>query len=147
VTTVLVLVVVGLLIAAVVVIAAIEPGPSTADVALAYEHAWDRLDFATVWALSGQELRDGLDRRAFVRAKRGAYATGAHPADLVATAAVADVAEAGDVAAAITTLVLHDGSVVHHEVRMGRRMGRWEVTGYTLRPEDEPGRSTGPDAV
>jgi len=100
VTTVLVLVVVGLLIAAVVVIAAIEPGPSTADVALAYEHAWDRLDFATVWALSGQELRDGLDRRAFVRAKRGAYATGAHPADLVATAAVADVAEAGDVAAA-----------------------------------------------
>ncbi len=137
-TTVVVLIVIGLLIAAVIVIAAVDPGPSTADLALAYEYAWDRLDFATVWALSAQELRDGLDRKAFVRAKRAAYDSVEHPADLVATAAVVDLAEAGEVAAAITELVLRDGSVVHHEVRMGRRMGRWEVTAYTLRPEDAP---------
>ncbi|MFM7618141.1 MAG: hypothetical protein ACKO72_11880 [Actinomycetes bacterium] len=137
-TTVVVLVIIGLLIAAVILIAALEPGPSTSDLALAYEHAWDRLDFGTVWALSAQELRDGLDRRAYVRAKRAAYESADQPADLVATVAVADLAEAGDVAAAITSLVLHDGSIVHHEVRMGRRMGRWEVTGYTLRAEDAP---------
>lgn len=134
-TTAIVLVVIALLIGAVIVMVAIERGPSTADLALAYEHAWDRLDFETIWALSSIELRDGLDRRQFARAKRAAYGSIDHPTDLVDTASVEDLAEAGDVAAAITSLVLRDGSVVHHEVRMGRRMGRWEVTGYTLRPE------------
>ena len=133
--TAIVLGVIAMLILAVIVIVALERGPSTADLALAYEHAWDRLDFETIWALSSLELRDGLDRRQFARAKRAAYATIDHPTDLVAAATVEDLAEAGDVAAAITTLVLRDGAVVHHEVRMARRMGRWEVTGYTLRPE------------
>lgn len=137
-TTTIVLVIIALLIMAVIGIAAIERGPSTADLALAYEHAWDRLDFDTVWALSSLELRDGLDRRQFVRAKRSAYESIDHPADLVASATVEDLAESGDVAAAITALALRDGSIVHHEVRMGRRMGRWEVTGYTLRAEDAP---------
>ena len=136
--TVVVLVIIGLLIISVIVIAALEKGPSTADLALAYEHAWDALDFETIWALSALELRDGLDRRQFAKAKRAAYAGVDHPTDLVATATVSDIAESGDVAAAITELVLRDGSTVHHEVLMGRRMGRWEVTGYTLRPEDAP---------
>ena len=61
--TVVVLVIIGLLIMSVIVIAALEKGPSTADLALAYEHAWDALDFETIWALSALELRDGLDRR------------------------------------------------------------------------------------
>jgi hypothetical protein len=137
-TTAIVLVIIAVLIFAVIVIVALERGPSTADLALAYEHAWDRLDFETIWSLSALELRDGLDRRQFARAKRSAYSSIDHPSDLVASATVEDLAEAGDVAAAITTLVLRDGSVVHHEVRMGRRMGRWEVTGYTLRPTDAP---------
>ena len=135
-TTAVVAIVIGLLIVAVIVVAALERGPSTADLALAYEHAWDRLDFETIWALSSLALRDGLDRRSFARVKRAAYASADHPAGLVASATVEDVAESGDVAAAITALVLHDGSTVHHEVGMARRMGRWEVTGYTLRPED-----------
>ena len=134
-TTAIVLTVIALLILAVIALVALERGPSTSDLALAYEHAWDRLDFDTIWALSSIELRDGLDRRQFARAKRAAYAAIEHPTDLVAAATVEDLAEAGDVAAAITNLVLRDGSVVHHEVRMGRRMGRWEVTGYTLRSE------------
>jgi len=137
-TTGIVLAIIAVLIIAVIVIVALERGPSTSDLALAYEHAWDRLDFETIWSLSALELRDGLDRREFARAKRSAYSSIDHPIDLVASATVDDLAEAGDVAAAITTLVLRDGSVVHHEVRMGRRMGRWEVTGYTLRPEDAP---------
>ena len=135
-TTAIVLVIIAVLIISVIVMFALERGPSTADLALAYEHAWDRLDFETIWALSSIELRDGLDRREFARAKRAAYGSTGHPTDLVATATVEDLAESGDVAAAITNLVLRDGSVVHHEVRMGRRMGRWEVTGYTLRSED-----------
>jgi hypothetical protein len=134
--TAVVIGIIALVILAVIVIVALERGPSTADLALAYEHAWDRLDFETIWALSSLELRDGLDRRQFARAKRSAYTSIDHPTDLVASATVEDLAEAGDVAAAITTLVLRDGSMVHHEVRMARRMGRWEVTGYTLRPED-----------
>ena len=36
-----------------------EDGPQPADVALAYEMAWDRLDFDTLFDLSGTELRDG----------------------------------------------------------------------------------------
>ena len=123
-TTVVVAVVIGLLIVAVIVIAALERGPSTAALALAYEHAWDRLDFETIWALSSLSLRDGLDRRSFARVKRAAYASADHPAGLVASATVEDLAESGDVAAAITTLVLHDGSTVHHEVGMARRMGQ-----------------------
>jgi hypothetical protein len=134
--TAVVLGIIALLIIGVIVIASMERGPSTGDLALAYEHAWDRLDFETIWALSSIELRDGLDRRQFARTKRAAFSSADHPADLVASAAVSDIAEAGDVAAAITELVLRDGSTVHHEVRMAKRMGRWEVTGYTLRPED-----------
>ncbi len=47
------------------------PGP--ADTAVAYEHAWDRLDFATLWNLSGPNLRDGRTRDQFVRDKLAAY--------------------------------------------------------------------------
>ena len=65
-------VVVGLCVALVVFVAA-DPGPSAAEVALAYEYAWDHLDFEGLWALSGDELRDGLDRPAFIEAKRAAY--------------------------------------------------------------------------
>ena len=47
--------------------------PSPADTAVAYEHAWDRLDFSTLWSLSGPNLRDGRTRDQFVRDKRAAY--------------------------------------------------------------------------
>ena len=47
------------------------PGP--ADTAVAYEHAWDHLDFSTLWNLSGPGLRDGRTRDQFVRDKLTAY--------------------------------------------------------------------------
>jgi hypothetical protein len=50
-----------------------EPGPGPADVAIAYEHAWDHLDFDLLFDLSGDELRDGMRRDRFVAAKRHAY--------------------------------------------------------------------------
>ena len=45
-----------------------EPGPGPADVAIAYEGAWDQLDFRLLYDLSGDELRDGLRREQFVAA-------------------------------------------------------------------------------
>ena len=66
--------VVVLLALALVVIVAADPGPPPGDVALAYEQAWDRFDFESLWLLSGDELRDGLGRNEFVHAKRETYA-------------------------------------------------------------------------
>ena len=44
----------------------LEPGPGPADVAVAYETAWDKLDFDLLFDLSGEELRDGLHRAEFI---------------------------------------------------------------------------------
>lgn len=131
-TTVVLLLIAGLVVGFIVLVA-LERGPSVGDLAVAYERAWDRLDFATLWAVSGPGLRDGLTRRQFIAAKRRAYGTGRHPVGLVERTSLDDVAVAGEVAVALTRLALRDGAVVRNEVRMERRMGRWEVTGYRLR--------------
>lgn len=132
-TTAVVLVLIAGLIAGFLAAVALDRGPSVGDLAVAYERAWDRLDFATLWAVSGPDLRDGLTRRQFIAAKRAAYSTGDHPVGLVARTSLDDVAVAGEVAVALTRLDLRDGAEVRNEVRMERRMGRWEVTGYRLR--------------
>src|SRR6476661_305363 len=49
-------------------------GPGPSDVAIAYERAWNDLDFNLLYDLSGAELRDGLRRDQFVATKRAAYA-------------------------------------------------------------------------
>src|SRR5436305_9037106 len=51
-----------------------EPGPGPADVAIAYERAWDDLDFDLLYELSGDEMRDGMRKPRFVAAKKAAYA-------------------------------------------------------------------------
>src|SRR5262249_16600022 len=61
----LVAVVIFALVVTLVVIFAREPGPTPPDIAIAYELAWDRLDFDTLWTLAGPELRDGLDKREY----------------------------------------------------------------------------------
>ena len=71
-STIVAVVVFGLVIS-VVIAYALEPGPTPTDIAVAYENAWDRLDFGTLWTLSGSELRDGLDQRAYIAAKGLAY--------------------------------------------------------------------------
>ena len=55
-----------------IVLFARDGGPAPADIAVSYELAWDRLDFDTLWTLSGDELRDGLDKRAYTTAKSAA---------------------------------------------------------------------------
>ncbi|MBJ7282983.1 MAG: hypothetical protein JHC66_06885 [Acidimicrobiia bacterium] len=139
-TELVVVVLIATLIVSMIVIVALEPGPSPSDLAIAYELAWDRLDFATIWALSGPSMRDGLTKREFVVKKKTVYAQGLHPTNLVSEAKVDEVAVSGEVAVAITSLTLLQAAddsrssigQIHNEVRMARRMGRWEVASYLL---------------
>ncbi len=123
-----------LLCLAVVVAMARDAGPSIDEVATSYELAWDRLDFESLWALSGSELRDGRSRPDYVRAKRAAYAQQPGLGRLAARVVVEDHAEVGSSAVVLTRVDLHDGSVVHNRVTLERRIGRWQVVGYELSP-------------
>ncbi len=132
-----------LCVAAVVVVSR-EPGNSPDDTAVAYEHAWDRLDFDALWTLSGAELRDGRDRRSFVAAKAGAYAERAELGNLVERVTVDDVTTGRKASVVATRLHLRDGSTVTNVVHLRRRRARWEVVGYSIRPvEPSPARPSG----
>ena len=109
-----------------------EDGPEPADVALAYEIAWDRLDFDTLFDLSGTELRDGAKRPGFVETKRAAYA-GVPRGRLAARIAVENVVAAPDTALVVTNVFTDEGAV-RNNVLMERRAGRWYVVAYSLRP-------------
>ena len=119
---------------AVVVVIAKDRGPGPGEVAVAYELAWDRLDFESLFTLSGLELRDGLDRREFIAAKRSAYAQQHELGGLVERVGIDQVANSRDAAVAITEVELHDRAVVHNRVEMTRRNGRWQVVAYRLEP-------------
>ncbi len=114
------------------VIFARAPGPTPTDIAISYELAWDRLDFDTLWALSGPELRDGLDKREYVAAKRQAY-EGRHELRNLAEHVDIDDANVGIGHAAVRTRVtLRDGAVVKNDVVLTKRSAAWVVTGYQL---------------
>jgi hypothetical protein len=135
-TAVVAVIVLALALSVVVVIAK-DRGPGPGEVAVAYELAWDRLDFESLFTLSGTELRDGLDRRHFVAAKRSAYAQQHELGGLVERVGIDQVANSRDVAVAITSVELHDRDVVHNRVEMARRNGRWQVVAYRLEPSTE----------
>jgi hypothetical protein len=109
-----------------------EDGPAPADVALAYELAWDRLDFDTLYDLSGPELRDGAKRPGFIATKRTAY-DGVRRGRLAARIEVENVVAAPDTALVVTNVSTGEGSV-RNNVLMERRAGRWYVVAYSLRP-------------
>jgi hypothetical protein len=132
-----------LLCAAVVVGVAKDRGPSPEDVAVSYEHAWDRLDFTALYTLSARELRDGLDRKAFVATKRTAYAARTELGGLAASVTVDESTVRGDNAVATTRVQLRDGSIVHDTVQLVRRDARWQVAGYIVAPgSSTPSRGT-----
>jgi hypothetical protein len=133
-----VIAVVLLLCLALVVAIAKDRGPSPVDVAVAYEIAWDRLDFDVLWSLSASELRDGLDHHDFVARKRAAYANQRALSELGAEVTVEDSATRRDVATVTTHVALDDGSAVRNRVVLVRRAGRWQVVAYQLAPEHEP---------
>ncbi len=139
--TAIVAVLVIALVIALVVMVAVDPGPPPADVALAYEHAWDSLDFASLWALSGDELRDGLGRNEFVAAKTAAYAGQRGLGRLARDVAVEEV-RTGDAIAVVRTRVdLRDGGVAYNEMQLAKRATRWVVVEYRLRSDAPPATS------
>jgi hypothetical protein len=119
-----------------------SPGP--ADTAVAYEYAWDRLDFATLWNLSGPNLRDGRTRDQFVRDKAAAYhEEGPGLAGLVRSVEPAKVDINGPVARVLARLELHSGESVVDEMLLERIGPAWHVTAYHISTGD-PRTGIGP---
>ena len=113
-----------------IVLVAKEKAPSPDDVAVAYERAWDRLDFETLWELSGPELRDGRDRKAFVAAKRAAYAEQAELRGLVRSVTASTLSLDPESAIVVTTLLTETPPPVRNQCTLARRSGRWFVVNY-----------------
>jgi hypothetical protein len=119
-------------------------GPNPADTAVAYEHAWDRLDFATLWNLSGPNLRDGRTRDQFVRDKAAAYQHEAHGlAGLVESVHPEKIDVNGPVARVLARLELHSGESVVDEMLLERIGPAWHVTAYHISTGD-PRTGIGP---
>ena len=120
-----------------------SPGP--ADTAVAYEHAWDRLDFATLWNLSGSNLRDGRTRDQFVRDKLAAYRGEDQAlAGLVRSVRPDKVDVNGPVARVLARLELHSGETVVDEMLLERIGPAWHVTAYHISSGD-PRPRTAPE--
>jgi hypothetical protein len=128
-------IVIVVLVFALVVVVARDPGPPPGDVALAYELAWDRLDFDTLWSLSGAELRDGRSKAAFIAAKRSAYAERPELGRLARDVVIEEVAHGTELAVVRTLLELRDGTSVRNELQLAHREGRWQVVAYELQPD------------
>ena len=116
------------------------PGP--ADTAVAYEHAWDHLDFSTLWNLSGPNLRDGRTRDQFVRDKVAAYRAEGHGlAGLVRSVRPERVDVNGPVARVLARLELHSGESVVDELLLERIGPAWHVTAYHISSRDPRSRA------
>jgi hypothetical protein len=115
-----------------------EPGPGAPDVALAYERAWDELDFPLLYELSGRELRDGLRRDQFVAAKRAAYEN-ANARTRLGAAISVETFVAGHQTALVVTRVETDGAAVRNNVLLEHSANGWLVVGYTLRSDSDAG--------
>jgi len=119
---------------AMIVLFALDRGPSPSEIAEAYELAWDRLDFAALWSMSGDELRDGLDRRAYLAAKTAAYAGRSNLGGLAERVDLDEVDVGLAFARIRTRVTLRGGELVHNDVVLARRGSAWVVTGYSLAP-------------
>ena len=124
------------LIVALVIAVARDPGPPPDDVAIAYEHAWDGLDFDALWSLSGDELRDGMGRKAFIEAKRAAYAGKPDLGGLADAMSVERFETGHQVAVVVTRVELRNGGAAHNELELEQRAGRWVVVSYRLLRSD-----------
>ncbi len=125
-----VLVLLAALVVAVIVGVAKDPGPTPIEIALGYEHAWDTRDFEVLYRMSGPELHDGLTKADWVAARRAVHRSGAPAAERVDEVAADAERTVGEASVVTTRLTLHDGRVLHHEVRMLRRSRAWSVVAY-----------------
>jgi hypothetical protein len=118
-----------------------EPGPSPVDVAIAYERAWDDLDFDLLYDLSGDEMRDGLRRERFVAAKKAAYAENRVPRRLGAAVDIDTAITGHQTALVVTRVDAADGSI-RNNVMLEHRSNGWVVVGYSIRPDAEADSAT-----
>ena len=124
-----------------------EPGPGPSDVAIAYERAWDDLDFNLLYDLSGAELRDGLRRDQFVATKRAAYANvNAGARRRIGARINVETSVAGHQTALVVTKVTADGGAVLNNVMLDRTSNGWVVVNYALRPDTETAPPTTRDS-
>jgi hypothetical protein len=135
--TIVPLVVVGILIGGLgiylLVALALQPNSGPEEVAVAYELAWDRLDFERLWELSGDGLRDGRTREAFLADKQAAYADrAAGLTGLVRRATVESLEVDKGHAIARTELDLSDDTMFRNELYLKRNGGNWKVEVYRL---------------
>jgi hypothetical protein len=120
-----------------------EPGPGPADTAIAYEKAWDELDFDLLYSLSGPELRDGLRRDQFIAVKRRAYATADRSSTIGARITV-ETSIIGNQTALVVTEVAVDGGAVRNNVMLDHTANGWLVVSYSLRTDNETAPPTSP---
>jgi hypothetical protein len=118
-----------------------EPGPGPSDVAIAYERAWDELDFNLLFDLSGPELRDGLRRDQFLAAKRAAYS---QRNSRIGAEITVETSVAGNQTALVVTRVAASGGAVRNNVMLDHTANGWLVIGYSLRPDTETAPPTAP---
>lgn len=131
VSAIIAVIVLALIISLIIAVAR-DPGPPPEDVAVAYEDAWDRLDFDALWTLSGDELHDGLRKKEFVAAKRRAYEAQTGLGGLAEAVQVEHVETGRQVALVKTRVALHDGGTARNEIELQSRGGRWVVVAYNL---------------
>lgn len=117
-----------------VVAVARDPGPGPLDVAVAYEHAWDRLDFDALWRLSGPALRGGRDRRAFIDRHREASDPRIPRHQLRRVEVEALQRHGPDAVVVVTRPVHRDGTRLRNEVVVVRTHEGWVVQGFTPAP-------------
>lgn len=127
------LVVVGLLFVLWIAFAK-DPGPAPADVAIAYERAWDLLDFDLLYDLSGPQLRDGMRRDEFVAAKRAAYERSGHRAPVGAHVSVDETVAANETAVVVTRVTTGEGSICN-DVVLEKTANGWVVVRYAIRDD------------
>jgi len=111
-----------------------EPGPGPADVAIAYENAWNELDFDLLFDLSGIELRDGLRKERYIAAKRAAYERGDVQKRLDAHVSV-ETSVKGHQTSLVVTKIDMDGATIFNNVMLERRANGWVVVSYALRAD------------
>ena len=108
-----------------------DPGP--ADVAIAYETAWDKLDFDLLFDLSGEELRDGLRRAEFI-AQEAFGVCAVTTRGIGAEVVVDDVVATRQTAVVATRVTTPEGSVQNRVLLEKRPIG-WLVVGYSIRTD------------
>jgi hypothetical protein len=106
-----------------------DNGVAPDEVALGYEYAWDRLDFAAIWAMSTPDMRQGRGRDTFVADKKRAIP----PTHVKGTLSHVSLEAAKRERHRVlynTTLHLVDGSTFQNEILVVRNPGSWLVAEY-----------------